>query len=176
MLSGTVQKLSLMKTQATQRVLETRGGSLWPLIQSGDRLTCVEVSDQALISGDLVVIQEENIRVCHRIIRIESVAGERKFLIKADAHLFPDGWKSSNEVIGKIVAVNGSAVDAFPFRACNMMCYRCSQSQWRIFEMIFLSAFGRLASKIRSRFTKTPVFSNIFSIVLCPGSWVRKRF
>lgn len=82
--------------------LTARGGSMWPFIRDGDRLTLAPL-DRAARVGDVVWVRAGTAPgPIHRVRRIDR---ERRVCVQGDASIVPDGWFRQADLLGRVVAV-----------------------------------------------------------------------
>jgi signal peptidase I len=84
----------------------TAGGSMFPLIRWREYVIVKKIPAEALQPGDVVVFREEGGGpVCHRIVKIEFLNGERWFRTRGDQHEEVDAPVSEQAILGKVIAV-----------------------------------------------------------------------
>lgn len=76
--------------------LTTEGHSMWPAFRAGQRVVIAPVVPTSLGIGDVVLVVAAQRLLLHRIIGLRPDS----FLLKGDATPSPDGWCSSDRVIG----------------------------------------------------------------------------
>lgn len=107
---ATVDELILEALARGRSVSMTaRGGSMWPFIRDGDRLTLAPL-DRAARVGDVVWVHVGSAPgPIHRVRRIDR---DRRICVQGDASTVPDGWFSQTDLLGQVVAVerNGHRV------------------------------------------------------------------
>ena len=81
-------------------------GSMEPELSVNDLIFVVQTNDYQV--REMVVFQDGNTLVVHRIIRIEGEGDERQFITKGDANLSMDGYYVSQQnIVGKVVWQSG---------------------------------------------------------------------
>lgn len=94
------------------------GGSMFPVIQSGDTLTVEHCAADAIGCGDVVLMLEGTRLYAHRLIATTMVDGERWLVTRGDSHWRRDPPRPVSSLLGRVVEVErGDRVIAEPFRA-----------------------------------------------------------
>jgi len=99
-----------VKREALKRghrlMLSTRGTSMFPLIQSKDRVALVGFDLEKLKSGDIIVYQAASSDIiAHRLIRKANNIQGRVFIAKGDICLYCDSPVIAGRVLGKITRI-----------------------------------------------------------------------
>jgi hypothetical protein len=81
--------------------LRVTGGSMAPLLRSGDHVIAVRVPPDDLCRGDLVVLQRDSELVTHRLIFHEKSEG---WYTKGDNRAYPDPPVQEDAILGRVVA------------------------------------------------------------------------
>ena len=72
-------------------------------INRGDAIIYEEYDDEIINEGDVLVFNKGNIKVVHRVIKIENVNNEVRYYTKGDANESPDaGYITKSNIIGKV--------------------------------------------------------------------------
>lgn len=83
-----------------------RGVSMRPCILDGDLLEVNTAPQEDLRIGDiLLILPVRRQMLVHRVLRIKTDLGQKRFLLQGDAAPQPDGWLSYGQVLGRVVAI-----------------------------------------------------------------------
>jgi signal peptidase len=100
--------LFMVAMGTTTPLVVVTSGSMIPTLQVGDLLVLQRVPEDQLKVGNIIVFKDNDTYfhtdnpIVHRIIRIENVSGELRFITKGDANLPEDqGYRTYDEIIGK---------------------------------------------------------------------------
>jgi len=86
--------------------ISVTGGSMFPVLFSGDKVLVKKSSLDDLSLGDIIVwLDHGNERVAHRIISVDKSSTPPMITTKGDVHFDPDSPVEFNRVLGKVVAV-----------------------------------------------------------------------
>jgi signal peptidase I len=86
---------------------QASGGSMRPFILDGDILEVAPKAGGQLRPGDVLLVAAcEGKWLAHRVVKTGHRDGQPAFLIKGDACPSPDGWFGSEQVLGRVVAVD----------------------------------------------------------------------
>jgi signal peptidase len=70
-------------------------------INKGDIIIYEEYTDQTIKEGQVIVFLQNNNRIIHRVVRIETVAGEIRYYTKGDANESEDrGYRTDSDIVG----------------------------------------------------------------------------
>ncbi|HEX8949352.1 MAG TPA: signal peptidase I [Dissulfurispiraceae bacterium] len=81
------------------------GGSMSPLLRSGDLIYARPAKVENLSAGDIVLCKKGKAMVAHRLVSISNENGEFILMTKGDAFPVPDDPVRGEEVVGKVYAV-----------------------------------------------------------------------
>lgn len=152
-----------------ETTLTAFGDSLWPLVRHGAILKIQTLSREDLREGDLLVYRAENTMVCHRALKLKSIADVSFILFKGDAKPFSDGWVPFEKVLGKVASVDGTKVNSLRFSIPSRFFFYHSKAYFMVSNFIFASHWGAAIGRIRKRLlTDAPIFSNAFWILSTP--------
>ena len=88
-----------------------------PTIPSGARLVLAGCEPAAIRVADLVVYEDADRLICHRVLRRRHTRGGRELLTKGDRLRVPPAWVAATSVIGRVVAIE---TDARPRRLSDL--------------------------------------------------------
>lgn len=78
-------------------------GSMSGELNVGDAAVYEQYEDQTIREGDVVVFRSGNSRVIHRVVDIDDVAGETRYITKGDANEDADlGYRTDADIIGLV--------------------------------------------------------------------------
>ena len=83
--------------------IPVRGSSMFPLLSNGD--TVIVSSPEGLKRGDIIIFKKSEDLICHRIVSIFCSEGRMHYITKGDAMTVPDRPVMSDDVIGKVIAI-----------------------------------------------------------------------
>lgn len=88
------------------------GTSMWPDIRSGDELRLKQVGFDEIAPGDIVLFQNEEALVAHRVLKTYAESGRAMLLVKGDNRTFADPPIFYEQVIGRVEEAwrNGKSV------------------------------------------------------------------
>jgi len=87
------------------------GQSMEPLLQTGDIVIVYKVDEGDLRLGDIVVYKKsDGSLIIHRIIDIYETSSAIVIITKGDNNAFPDPPITADQVIGKVLSINGYVV------------------------------------------------------------------
>ena len=70
-------------------------------INKGDMVIYERYDDQTIKEGQVIVFQEENIKIVHRVVRIERINGEVRYFTKGDFNEDEDhGFRTDADIVG----------------------------------------------------------------------------
>lgn len=106
--------------------LRVTGGSMYPIIRSGDTLTVRHCRPDTLHGGDIVLLRDDPRLFAHRLltVRLErdgprdrEASDDRRWLItRGDAHWHRDPVRPASALLGRVVSLTrGGAVVDEPF-------------------------------------------------------------
>ena len=76
-------------------------GSMTGEINRGDMIIYERYEDQPIKEGQVIVFIDREVRIVHRVIRIENIAGEFRYYTKGDANDAPDqGYRTEADIVG----------------------------------------------------------------------------
>ncbi len=90
--------------------LTVSGWSMYPTLQKGDRLVVEPVPAASLQTGDLVLVQQWDRLLCHRLVDIQRQSEGLRFITKGDAVTSCDPPFDADRILGKVVSVTRSTV------------------------------------------------------------------
>jgi hypothetical protein len=85
--------------------LKVQGGSMGYIIKDGDLITIKRIKNEELKPGDIILYNQENNFVCHRIISRHQSDGELFYITKGDVLLQADNPQPASQVIGKVFCI-----------------------------------------------------------------------
>lgn len=157
------------------RTLKCLGNSQWPFLKEGDQIGVTAVLSSELKRGDLVLFKRGKVKRCHRVLKIrEESNGIRSFYLKGDSLLTSDGWIKEDEVLSKVVTVNGRQLESLRTRSVSSLFFYHSLLQSCLFDTVFLSPLGRKLGRVSNSLFKRPVFMDIFHKVTTPWLLCRR--
>lgn len=84
------------------------GTSMEPLLQTGDVVFVVKVNPQDLKPGDVIVyVKRGGVYVIHRVLEVRRNTNPPMIVTKGDNNLFADPPIRADQVVGKVVGLNG---------------------------------------------------------------------
>ncbi len=84
-------------------MLKVGGYSMYPCLKPGDIITIRRVKSDALKVGEIIVFETEKKWIAHRIIKINSQAGNRIFITRGDSCMKQDVPVSEINIMGKVI-------------------------------------------------------------------------
>jgi hypothetical protein len=78
------------------------GTSMWPDIRSGDELRLKNVRFEEIMPGDILLFQNEEALVAHRVLKTYAESGRAMLLVKGDNRTFADPPIFYEQVIGRV--------------------------------------------------------------------------
>ena len=84
-------------------IIVVGSGSMTGTIDIGDAVVFESYKDQNIKSGDIIIFKKNDIKLIHRVIKIESVNGEVRYYTKGDANQEQDNFYSTKD---KIVGIS----------------------------------------------------------------------
>ena len=70
-------------------------------INKGDVIVYERYEQQALREGQVIVFAKDNVKIVHRVVRIENINGETRYYTKGDANPDEDyGYRLSSDIVG----------------------------------------------------------------------------
>lgn len=88
--------------------LKAAGGSMRPIIRSGEMLNCRKLTKgEAPGLGQIVVIRDNNDLLVHRVIWKKQVKQKWRVLTKGDFRLSADGWIEGKRILAGVVGKEG---------------------------------------------------------------------
>jgi len=127
---------------------KANGFSMSPFIRDGDIIDVQPDSAEKIQKGDIILYRHKPDRLlAHRVVQIDSEGSKSKYVIQGDALYQPDGIISSEQVLGRVVAIrhNGKHVriDILPSRVYTIIWIKIAPLGRRIY-----SALIRLKDRI----------------------------
>jgi signal peptidase len=96
--------------QTPTPLLAVESGSMEPVFYRGDLVIVRSVDPTTLAVGDIVIYDSSSIRpsddvpIVHRIIEIQDVGGELRFITKGDNNPVPDGeYRTEEDILAKVI-------------------------------------------------------------------------
>ena len=83
--------------------INTRGLSMFPFINTGDRITISPEKNPAI--GDNILFKKEGQMLCHRIVKVFEKDGIRYYQTQGDSHFNLDDPMTSDQILGKVVKI-----------------------------------------------------------------------
>ena len=109
--------------QGHQVKFKAPGHSMYPTIYDGDLITVEQKKPSDVCVGDIILYHHENGVVAHRVINIQAPQSsvhstQHFFLLRGDAAIKDDAPVSSEQILGKVVAIerNGRRFDPYYLR------------------------------------------------------------
>lgn len=124
------------------------GFSMSPFIRDGDIIDVQPDSAERIRKGDIILCRYEPDRLlAHRVVQIDGEGSKSKYIIQGDALYQPDGIISSEQVLGRVVAIRHDGkhmrIDFLPGRVYTIMWIKIAPLGRRIY-----SALIRLKDKL----------------------------
>ncbi len=86
--------------------LRARGGSMSPLVRDGDLILVRPIDADVVRVGDVVIVRDEPDRlVVHRVVRRHSGPGGPAFTVQGDQVVRPDGVFPAAQLYGRVVTI-----------------------------------------------------------------------
>ena len=105
--------------------LKTFGPSMTPSIQGGEWIVVRRVSPERIAVGDVVIYENGNLFVAHRVIRKRCEDGCVYLTTKGDAHLGAEGEIPAEKALAKVVALKkpgrGIEMDSLRWQLTNRL-------------------------------------------------------
>jgi hypothetical protein len=150
----------------TTRHFFATGASGLPLVADRSVLTVETAGHPLPRPGDLVVFRARGRLVCHRVLWHRR---RRGYLIKGDANLGADGWIEPGAIVGKVTAIDGESLSAWPSRAVQALLSVHGLVQYALFRAIFRSRWGMALGGWKARhLTRRPLATRWFRRVTAP--------
>ena len=102
------------------------GHSMYPTILNGDEITVEPIRPKAVKVGDIVLYQNEDDLIAHRVVRIENISDTQSsvlspqscFALRGDARPACDAPVAAEQILGKVVLIerNGRLIDPYGFK------------------------------------------------------------
>src|SRR4030042_1832324 len=83
--------------------MNTRGASMFPCILSGDEITIS--SDKNLKIGDIILLNDGQQKVCHRLVKLFEKNGTKYLQTRGDSLFDLDEPITADQILGKIVRI-----------------------------------------------------------------------
>lgn len=83
---------------------QVSGHSMWPLIESGDRVL-IKHTRIGIEPGSLIAFRQNNRIVVHRLLRSYTVRGEKVYVCRGDHNTHLDRRVQESELVGKIISI-----------------------------------------------------------------------
>jgi hypothetical protein len=98
--------------------LRAHGGSMFPVVRSGDVLSIRHATAESIEPGDIVLLLDGDRLFAHRLVQKRPPRGAPYLITRGDAHRHNDPPRPASTLLGQVVAVtrNGRLRQA-PFRA-----------------------------------------------------------
>ena len=96
--------LEIWQWEGKQHLIPVQGYSMFPLVRDGDQVLITH-GYYMVHPGDIVVFRQAGKLFAHRVIRIYNAGGKVGFLTKGDNSTACDSMLSSNDIIGRAVAI-----------------------------------------------------------------------
>lgn len=111
------------------------GSSMLPLIKDNDSLLITPVTSNQIRFGDvLLFVNDLEIPLVHRVIRIEKHSNDRVFEMKGDQAQSTDGWITTDQILGRLEAFthagNNFSVRRFDFRILSLFLALRGRYSW----------------------------------------------
>ena len=124
--------------------LQVSGGSMAPLIESGDSVICEVIDANAADQGDILLVLREHDLVIHRLVDCKS----QEWTIKADNHNEADPVVQPGQIIGRVTQIEGRTyrldLQSFPWNKINPILTWLNRTELAIPQLWFLvRAFSR---------------------------------
>jgi signal peptidase I len=88
--------------------ISTRGPSMFPLIQTGDRITITPGNCFGV--GDIIVFKREGQMICHRLVEVFEKGGIKYYQTRGDSFFSLDEPVTSDQVLGKVLKIEKEKV------------------------------------------------------------------
>lgn len=105
--------------------------SMWPFLESGDRIVLVGADPRDLRAGDIVLFHSDLGWVAHRIVVRRIIEGKIVITTKGDNSVLAEGARSGEDLLGQAVAVQ---------RGSNQVTLQNLSSRWAATWVGLLSA------------------------------------
>jgi len=99
---------------------------MYPTILNGDEITVEPIRPKAVKVGDIVLYQNEDDLIAHRVVRIENISDTQSsvlspqscFALRGDARPACDAPVAAEQILGKVVLIerNGRLIDPYGFK------------------------------------------------------------
>lgn len=86
--------------------LPTIGTSMWPDLHSGDELRLTRIDFDQIAPGDIVLFQNDQTLVAHRVLKTYRESGRAMLLVKGDNRTFADPPIFYEQVVGRVDEAN----------------------------------------------------------------------
>jgi len=96
---------------------------MYPTILNGDEITVEPIRPKAVKVGDIVLYQNEDDLIAHRVVRIENISDTQSsvlspqscFALRGDARPTCDAPVAAEQILGKVVLIesNGRLIDPY---------------------------------------------------------------
>jgi len=83
--------------------IKTRGFSMFPFINTGDRITISPEKNPAI--GDNILFKKEDQMLCHRLVKIFEKNGIRYYQTRGDSFFHLDKPLTADEILGKVIKI-----------------------------------------------------------------------
>ena len=93
--------------------IKTRGFSMFPFINTGDRITISPEKNPAI--GDNILFKKEDQMLCHRLVKIFEKNGTRYYQTRGDSFFHLDNPLTADQILGKVIKIERENV-SFPRR------------------------------------------------------------
>ena len=162
---------SMERQKPNRKTFTGFGNSQWPLIRHGNSFEVELMDGHGVGLGDLVVFRLEKIHICHRVIALRNQRGIARVQTKGDASRFPDAWIDADQIVGRVISVQGRSVDSFYFWWVSRFFYYHAKIERAVFETIFLSRPGIFLGRLRRKYlSDRPLFTGAFFRLFAPWS------
>jgi hypothetical protein len=85
--------------------IRATGGSMFPVIRSGETLTVRHCTVDQVRRGDVVLVLDGERMYAHRLVDVALVAGARWLVARGDSHWRRDPARPASSLLGRVVAV-----------------------------------------------------------------------
>lgn len=93
----------MVSCQFKYGILVVGSGSMTGELNVGDAVVFEQYDGQIIQEGDVIVFREGSTRVIHRVVDINNVGGELRYVTKGDANEDPDiGYRTAGDIMGTV--------------------------------------------------------------------------
>jgi signal peptidase len=139
--------------------IEASGYSMFPFLRKGDVQTISPIPIEDIQIGDVVVFEQNNNWISHRVIAIQKTNNEISLILRGDTSRFLDPTVTKENYIGKTVSFerNGKTIVLDEIRNVSKRILR--QGRLRVFMLV---VFKKLLFKFKNLQVKISHFTNSF--------------